>query len=249
MSLILANTQISVWPGLIFSSGWNWPLMVNCTSRSFSGSAGFAGDVLRRAVNVCRFCGMNWFCPRCLRIDSGPAYQLRDVLGTLRGFGEVHRRQARLIRSVGELVALRRLQRADALRPVGLFSWWPLPLRSKTKLYCNRHVADGNVVLRDQGQVAVGSADLQQPGQAHVGLLRGHRVAMAVVPVQAVGHVLRHGVVVGVAHPGRNRQQHVVGVARRADVQSVGVQVQRRFPQHGRVDRDFAACGNVRRSR
>ena len=73
---MLANTQISVWPGLTFSSGWNWPLTVNCTSRSFSGSDGFGGTFLVGLVKVCRFCGMNWFCPRWLKSDSGPAYQL-----------------------------------------------------------------------------------------------------------------------------------------------------------------------------
>ena len=48
----------------------------------------------------------------------------------------------------------------------GSFSWWPLPLRSKTKLYCSAMSRIGNVVLRHQRQVAVGPADLQQTGRA-----------------------------------------------------------------------------------
>ena len=96
MSLMLASTQISVWPGLSFSSGWNWPLTVNCTSRWFSGSDGFAGMFFDGLVKVCRFCGMNWFCPRWLCGDSGPAYQLVKYSRALGGLREVHRRQARL---------------------------------------------------------------------------------------------------------------------------------------------------------
>ena len=104
---MLANTQISVCPGLTFSSGWNCPLMVNCTSRSLSGSAGFAGMVFVGLVNVCRFCGMNWFCPRWLRIESGPLYQLVKNSAPLLLFCEVHRSKARPVGPVGELVALR----------------------------------------------------------------------------------------------------------------------------------------------
>ena len=43
---MLATTQISVWPGLIFSSGWNWPLTVNCTSRSILRQRGILGTFL-----------------------------------------------------------------------------------------------------------------------------------------------------------------------------------------------------------
>jgi hypothetical protein len=75
MSLMLANTQISVWSGFSLSSGWNCPLMVNWTSRSLSGSDGFGRMVFDGLVKVCRFCGMNWFCPRWLWTESGPAYQ------------------------------------------------------------------------------------------------------------------------------------------------------------------------------
>ena len=107
----------------------------------------------------------------------------------------------------------------------------------------NRHVAHRNIVFADQGQIAVGSAYLEKTGKAVVGLLGRHRVAVAVVPVQPVGHRLGHVVGVRVAHPRRDRQQHIVGVARRADVQTVGVQVQRRLFEGGRVDRHVATLG------
>ena len=57
---MLATTQISVWPGLIFSSGWNWPLTVNCTSRWFSGRSGFSATFVVGLSKVIRFDGMNW---------------------------------------------------------------------------------------------------------------------------------------------------------------------------------------------
>ena len=72
---MLATAQISVWPGLIFSSGWNWPLTVNCTSRSFSGSVGFSAMFSVGLSKLSRFAGMNWVWPRLLCGDSGPAHQ------------------------------------------------------------------------------------------------------------------------------------------------------------------------------
>ncbi len=111
----------------------------------------------------------------------------------------------------------------------------------------NRHVAHGNVVLRDEREIAVGPPDLEQARQAVVGLHRRHGVAVAVVPVQPVGHGLGNVVGVRVAHAGRNREQHVVGVAVGTDVQPVGVQVERRLGEHRRVDRNLAARGRERR--
>ncbi len=72
---MLASDQISVCPGLSFSSGWNWPFTVNCTSRSFSGSVGSAGTLTESPVKLCRLPGMIWFWPRWLFVDSGPVYQ------------------------------------------------------------------------------------------------------------------------------------------------------------------------------
>ena len=69
---------------------------------------------------------------------------------------------------------------------------------------------------------------------------------MAVVPVQAVGHVRRNRVVIRVAHACRDGQQHVVGVPRRAHVQPVGVQVQRRRLECGWVDRNLPAGRGLR---
>src|ERR1700682_4163084 len=76
MSLMLASTQISVWPGLSFSSGGNCPLTVNCTSRWLSGRVGSAATFFVGLVKLCRFDGMYWFWPRWLFGDSGPVYQL-----------------------------------------------------------------------------------------------------------------------------------------------------------------------------
>ena len=72
---MLASDQISVCPGLSFSSGWNWPFTVNCTSRWFSGNAGSAGTLTEPLVKLCRLPGMIWFWPRWLFGDSGPVYQ------------------------------------------------------------------------------------------------------------------------------------------------------------------------------
>src|SRR5690242_9933567 len=72
---MLASAQISVCPGLIFNSGWNCPLTVNCTSRWLSGSDGSAGRFVDGLVKLWRLVGMNWFPPRLLFGDSGPAYQ------------------------------------------------------------------------------------------------------------------------------------------------------------------------------
>ena len=72
---MLATTQISVWPGLIFSSGWNCPLTVYCTSRWFSGSAGFSAIFSLGLSKAIRLDGMNWVWPRLFFGDSGPAHQ------------------------------------------------------------------------------------------------------------------------------------------------------------------------------
>ena len=104
-----------------------------------------------------------------------------------------------------------------------------------------RHVAHRHVVGRHRGQVAVRAADLEQAGQPGIGLLGGQGVPVAVVPVQPVRHVGRYVVGVGVAHPGGDVEQHVVGVAARADVHAVGVQVQRRRAQGRRVQRNLPA--------
>ncbi len=170
-----------------------------------------------------------------------------DVLGAHGGIGDVDRGQARLIRAVGQLVALGRLGRAHPLTPAVVVQLMALPVSVEHVVVLNRHVAHRNVVLRDEWQVAVGSTDLEQPRQAEIGLLGRHRVAVAVVPVQPVGHVLRHVVGVGVAHPGGDRQHHVVGVAGRTDVQTVGVQVERRLGERRRVDGHLTALGSHRR--
>ena len=80
MSLTFESTQISVWPGLLLITGWNWPFTVNCMSRLSSAKAGSAGMSRSvrpsAAVKLIRFEGMYWNAPRRLLIESGPAYQI-----------------------------------------------------------------------------------------------------------------------------------------------------------------------------
>ena len=117
MSLMLATAQISVWPGLIFSSGWNWPLTVNCTSRWFSGSAGFSATFFGRAGEGHEIRRDELRLAAVVVRRQRPGLPGRDVLGALGGVGDVHRGQARLIGAVGQLGTLGRFQRAHELRP------------------------------------------------------------------------------------------------------------------------------------
>src|ERR1700687_2371559 len=129
MSLMLASTQISVWPGFSFSSGWDWPLTGNCTSRWLSGSAGSAGTFFDGLVKLCRFVGMNWFCPRWLFGDSGPVYQFVTYSAPLLVSEKFT--GARL----GEYVPSASCDPSGGLSVLthysqyGLFSWGPRPLR------------------------------------------------------------------------------------------------------------------------
>ena len=50
---------------------------------------------------------------------------------------------------------------------------------------------------------------------------------MAVIPVRSLRHVPGDVVGVGVGHPWRDVQQHVVGISLRTDVQPVGVEIDR----------------------
>ena len=90
-----------------------------------------------------------------------------------------------------------------------------------------RHVPDGNAFLRDERQVAVRSSDRKQTDETRIDLRRSEPMKMTVIPVHSLRHVPGNVVGVGVGHPWRDVQQHVVGISLRTDVSSVGVEIQR----------------------
>jgi hypothetical protein len=97
----------------------------------------------------------------------------------------------------------------------------------KDEVILKRHVADGNVLLGDQRQVAVRSSDRKQPDETRIDVRRREPMKVTVIPICSLRHVPGDVVGVGVGHPWRNVQQHVVCVSLRTDVSSVGVEIDR----------------------
>ena len=95
------------------------------------------------------------------------------------------------------------------------------------EIVLKRHVPDGNVLLGDERQVAVRSSDRKQPDETRIDVRRREPMQMTVIPVCSLRHVPGDVVGVGVGHPRRNVQHHVVGVSLRTDVSSVGVEIDR----------------------
>ena len=179
------------------------------------------------AVKRCRLLGMNWNSPRSLRDRQRSRVPDGEVLLARFRLVEIDRSQQRAVGAVRQLIAFRRRYRADNCGQLGLLSWASPPLRSNTWLYCSTMLRIGNAVGRHQRQVAVGAPDRQQSGQAEIGLRRGEGMKVAMVPIRALRHVLRDLVGVGVGHPGRDVQHHVVGIALGTDVDAVNVKVDR----------------------
>ena len=123
---------------------------------------------------------------------------------------------------------LRRRYRADKLRPVRIVELRQAAGAIEDEIVLQHHVPDGNAVLRDERQVAVRASDRKQADKTRIDLRRGEPVKMAVIPIRSLRHVFRDVIRVGIGHPGRDVQQHVVGIALRADVKAVDVKVQRR---------------------
>ena len=71
---------------------------------------------------------------------------------------------------------------------------------------------------------------------------------MTVIPVRSLRHVPGDVVGVRVGFPGRDVQQHVVGISLRADVKSVGVEIYRRRGHLLRVDRDGSTLTRILRT-
>ena len=87
-----------------------------------------------------------------------------------------------------------------------------------------------------------------RPTRPGIDLRRREPVQMTVIPVHSLRHVPGDVVGVGVRHPRRDVQQHVVGISLRADVKSVGMEIQRRRGHLLRVDRDRLTLGRVLRT-
>ena len=168
-----------------------------------------------------------------------------DVVRARLRLAEVDRRQQRAIGAFGELVAGRRGERADELRPVGVVELGEAAAAVEHGVVLQHHGADRDVVRRHQRQVAVGASDRQQAGQAEIGLSRGQRMEMAVIPVGALRHVRRDPVGVGVRHPRRDVEHDVVGIALGADMHAMHVQVHRRGGQLRRIERHRAVLPGV----
>ena len=74
---------------------------------------------------------------------------------------------------------------------------------------------------------------------------RRQSVQMAMIPIRALRHGLRNVVCVGVRHPARNVQHHVIGVSLGADMHAVDMQVERRGCHHRRVKRHLLALRRI----
>ena len=87
-----------------------------------------------------------------------------------------------------------------------------------------------------------------RPARPAIDVRRREPVQMAVIPVRSLRHVPRDVVGVGVRHPRRDVQHHVVGISLRADVQPVRVEIQRRRGHLLRIDRNGLTLGRVLRA-
>src|SRR5262245_47271573 len=86
----------------------------------------------------------------------------RKVLRSRLRLLEINRRERWLIGSVRELPGLGRGYRADPLGPAHIVELRQTAGTVKDEVVPKRHVPDGNVLLRDEGQAAVRSSDRQQ---------------------------------------------------------------------------------------
>jgi hypothetical protein len=140
---------------------------------------------------------------------------------------EVNRREQWTVRAVREFAGLGRRYRADPLGPAQIVELRRTAGPVKDEVVLKRHVPDGNAFLRDERQVAVRSSDGKQTNQTRIDLRRSEPMKMTVIPVHSLRHVPRNVVGVGVGHPWRDVQQHVVGISPRTDMSSVGVEIDR----------------------
>src|SRR5262249_26962530 len=154
-----------------------------------------------------------------------PRIPNREVLGTQLGLVEVNRGKQRSIRAVRQLALLWRIYRADALRPVRIVELCQTVRTVKDKVILERHVADGNVFLGDERQVAIRSSDRKQTSETDIDLRCSEPMKMTVIPVQPLRHVSGYVVGVGVGHSRRDVQHDVVGIALRTDMRSMRVEI------------------------
>ena len=151
---------------------------------------------------------------------------------------EVNRRKQRTIGAVRQLVALRRRYRADPLRPSRIGELSHAAGTIEDVVILKRHVPNGNIVLSDQRQIAVRSSDGKETDETQVDLRGRKPMQVTVIPICSLRHVPGDIVGVGVGHPWRNVEQHVVGIPLRTDMKSVGVEIERRRRHLLRIDRD-----------
>ena len=140
---------------------------------------------------------------------------------------EVNRREQWTIRPVLELARLRRDDRADPLGPAQIVELRHTAGAVKDEIVLQRHVPDGNTLLGDERQVAVGSSDRKQTRETGIDLRRGEPMKMTVIPVQPLRHVPRDVVGVGVRHSWRDVQHDIVGISSRTDVSPMGMEIYR----------------------
>src|SRR5262249_1421314 len=118
----------------------------------------------------------------------------------------------------------------------------------KDEVVLKRHVADGNVFLRDERQVAVRSSDRQQSDETGIDVGRSEPMKMAVIPIQSLRHVPWNVLGVRVGHARREVQQHIVGSSPWTDMRSVGVEIDRRGGHLLRVERNGLTLWRVLRN-
>ena len=158
---------------------------------------------------------------------------------------EIDRRQQRPVGPLGELVALGRDERAQELRPIGVVELRARAGAVEDVVVLKDHVPDRDRLLGDDREVAVGAPDREQAGEAVIDMRRGERVEVRVVPVGPLRHVGRHFVGVGVRRAGRHVEEDVVRIALGADVEAVGVEVERRLRQLRGIERHLLALRRV----
>ena len=178
---------------------------------------------------------------------QGPGEPNRWVLRSFLGVPEIDRREQRTIRALCQLIAFRRLDGVDPLRPTHIVDLCQSPRAIEDSVVLEHHVADRDTALRDERNVAVGPPDRKQTRQTVVDMRRRQPMQMTVIPVGALRHVLRDMVRVRVRHPGRDVQHDIVGVALGADVHAMNVQVDRRRGHHRGIERRILALRRVPR--
>src|SRR5262245_22511034 len=79
---------------------------------------------------------------------------------------ETHWGQQRAIGALRQFIALRRRYRAYKLSPGRVVQLCKTIRATEDEIVLQQHVPDGNAVLCDERQIAVGAADREQPGEA-----------------------------------------------------------------------------------